>query len=237
MDDIEWISISQMAQGSFSEDPQLELVCTVHFRKLLSSPHHPPIDAVIDTGVVPRWVEFLVTRRDDHMLLHETLWCLTNICSGTPQQTKIVIQCGAVPHLIDLMLHDSHEIRQQAVWTVGNIAGSSVEDRDLLLKMGAMTVARQVLESSSAPPLLKTTTWTVSNLCRGEPKPYFEIVVEVLPVLARILQLNHPVILCDACWALRYISGTSLASNANMSVIVRSGVKIDRASLSQFEYD
>jgi importin subunit alpha-1 len=59
-----------MVQGVFSDDPSRQLDATTKFRKLLSKEKNPPIEQVIECGVVPRFVQFL---QGDHAMLQVSL--------------------------------------------------------------------------------------------------------------------------------------------------------------------
>ncbi|PKI76121.1 importin subunit alpha-4 [Punica granatum] len=213
-------SIPNMVQGVWSDDPALQLEATTGFRKLLSIERCPPIDEVIKAGVVPRFVEFLA-RNDSPQLQFEAAWALTNVASGTSDNTRVVIDYGAVPMFVQLLSSASDDVREQAVWALGNVAGDSPNCRDLVLGYGALIPLLSQLNEHSKLSMLRNATWTLSNFCRGKPPAQFELVKPALPVLQKLIHVNDEEVLTDACWALSYLSD---GPNDKIQAVIEAGV-------------
>jgi len=213
--------LAQLVADVSSDDRSRQREATVRFRKLLSIERSPPIEEVINSGVVPRFVVFLRCT-DDPQLQFEAAWALTNIASGTSEHTRQVIEQGAVPIFVELLASPSEEVREQAVWALGNIAGDSPQCRDLVLALGALNPLLQCMgQNSHKISMLRNATWTLSNFCRGKPQPQLEWVAPALPTLAHMVNSNDEEVLTDAAWALSYLSD---GPNERIQKVIEAGV-------------
>jgi hypothetical protein len=209
-----------LTQMVLSADPQAQFNATQQFRKMLSIEQNPPIQEVIHTGVVPRFVEFL---KDIHRpdLQFESAWVLTNIASGTAEQTRFVVENGALPIFVELLRSPSDDVCEQAVWALGNIAGDSPNFRDLVLQSGGLHPIMTVLSKTEKTSMMRNATWALSNLCRGKPPPPLEWVSPALGTLATLVNATDNEVLTDACWALSYLSD---GPNERISAVIQAGV-------------
>jgi hypothetical protein len=78
----------------------------------------PPIQYVLAMGILPRLCEFLLPGFPPKIQF-EACWAITNIASGSSEQTQAVYKCGAVPHIVNLVRSENLDVREQAIWALG----------------------------------------------------------------------------------------------------------------------
>ena len=113
-------------------DRALLMYYTILFRDVLMVAVNTPIRTVIYACTIPLFVNSL-SREDNSDLQFESALILTQICNGSRNQTKVVIEAGAIPVLVRLLSEE--ELKEQAVCVLGNIA---VDFRDLVLQGGVI---------------------------------------------------------------------------------------------------
>ncbi|KAB0802503.1 hypothetical protein PPYR_04689 [Photinus pyralis] len=209
--------------GLMSPDEEIQFKATQACRKALSREKNPPIDHMIRSGVVPKFVEFL-SHFHNPLLQFEACWALTNIASGTSEQTEAVVQEGAIPKLQALLASPRSDVAEQAVWALGNIAGDGPQKRDLVLDSGIMIDLLKLVQPDTSVTLMRNIVWAISNLCRNKnPPPDFEHVRPALPLLAKLLHYNDRDVLADTCWALSYLTD---GSNDKIQTVLETGLVV-----------
>uniref|UniRef100_A0A8C8GTL7 Importin subunit alpha n=1 Tax=Oncorhynchus tshawytscha TaxID=74940 RepID=A0A8C8GTL7_ONCTS len=204
-------TVEEILAGVNSNNLDAQLNATQAARKLLSRERHPPIDHIISAGLIPKLVAFLGL--ESPPIQFEAAWALTNIASGTSDQTSAVVEGGAIPAFIRLVLSPHPHISEQAVWALGNIAGDGSVYRDQVIKHGAV------------PPLLISVLFFDNSLPHitflTEPVSPLAAVQQIMPTLVRLLHYDDKEVLADTCWALSYLTD---GPNDRIEVVVQTGL-------------
>ncbi|GMR54988.1 hypothetical protein PMAYCL1PPCAC_25183, partial [Pristionchus mayeri] len=195
-------------------------------RRLLSKSKNPPVDEVINCGLIFAIVQGLSV--EDVKVRYECAWALTNIVSGTPEQTIKAVEAGATAPLIQLMMHPSLDLAEQATWAVANIAGDSAQLRDYVIKCNGvealMLLCGKMKELTTS--FVRTLSWTFSNMCRHKnPHAPLEVLAVLSQGLFRLMQHEDYNVRQDACWAVSYLTDgpdvqISLARDAGIMPLV-----------------
>ncbi|KAK3893053.1 hypothetical protein Pcinc_003099 [Petrolisthes cinctipes] len=214
-------NLALIVANAASEDQAVQLAAVQAARKLLSSDRNPPIDDLIQSGILPILVRCL-EGTDNPSLQFEAAWALTNIASGTSRQTQAVVHAGAVPLFLKLLNSASQNVCEQAVWALGNIIGDGPQLRDYVISLGVVQPLLSFINPDIPIGFLRNVTWVVVNLCRNkEPPPPHPTIKEILPALNILINHQDTSILVDTVWAISYLTD---GGNTNIQLVIDSGV-------------
>jgi len=199
-------SLQNIVENAVSGDPGTKLSAVQAARKLLSRDRNPPIDSLIQSGILPILVECLKSD-DNPPLQFEAAWALTNIASGSSEQTQAVVQAGALGLFTQLLQSTQQNVCEQVVWALGNIIGDGPTLRDLAIKHGVVPLLLNFVDPKVPITFLRNVTWVIVNLCRNkEPPPPMETSSLLLPALSVLIHHQDIDVLVDSVWALSYLT-------------------------------
>lgn len=87
-----------------------------------------------------------------------------------------------------VIAQNTKHVSEQAMWGLGNIAADSPQFRDLVIQKGFLQTIIKVLNETKSVAMLKQGVWTLSVLCRGTPRPKYQLIKEAIPVLANLVK-------------------------------------------------
>lgn len=181
--------------------------CFESIRRALSKSKNPPVEEVIQCGLLEALVQALAV--EDEKVRFEAAWALTNVVSGTSEQTMKAVEAGATQPLVALTMHSSDAIAEQALWAVANIAGDTAQLRDYVIECGGvpalMTLVGRLGELSTSHA--RTLAWAFSNMCRHKnPPPPLPVLSELSKGLTKLITHEDRTVRQDTCWAISYMT-------------------------------
>ncbi|CCD26551.1 uncharacterized protein NDAI_0H03780 [Naumovozyma dairenensis CBS 421] len=189
-----------------SNDLQLQLEGLIGIRKLISKKRNQTIQAIIDTGIIPRLINFLDISNSDMLQLEASTICM-KITTGTIEQTQALAEASIMPNLLDLVLQSNVNIQKQAFMIIGNICTDVPSIRSYILVNEARILNILKVFQNDDISLIQI---AVCALCKifcniKNVKVPMRAVELILPILVDLIDCSELDIIEDACWTLSYL--------------------------------
>jgi importin subunit alpha-6/7 len=204
-----------LVRGALGNEKANQTVATVRFHHILQIPNNPPVQRVIESGLVPRFVESLRSDGDDRSTYPELLLAAVRaltciICSGTDEHAELVIGAGAIRHFVRLLQSSTRDdVKESVALALACIANKGTEFRDDVLRNDAMpTLLILVDQASEGRKLLETKEYlyAIARLCYDDPPPPIALVRSALPTLARSLFSSDSDTIRNACMSFSFVA-------------------------------
>ncbi|KAJ6249142.1 importin alpha [Anaeramoeba flamelloides] len=176
--------LPQIIKGVNSRDINLVRRSVQSIRKLISVVNDPPTEKF------------------------ESLWIISNLCSGTHEECKYIVDLDVIPLFFNHLSSKDANIVEQAVWTLGNVVGDCKEFRDLVLNqpncfktiIGLFSIKHINMD------IIKNIIWILSTMCSYKPRLEYSQTLELIPIFSRLINHQNNGIIVDCLYGLQYIS-------------------------------
>merc|ERR1719469_5488 len=92
--------------------------------------------------------------------------------------TEIILECGAVPRLKELITHGNREIQKEACWTLSNIAAGTVDQIQAVIDCGAISpLVKLASDPSTDQEVRSEACWVVLNATSCGSDAQIEVLV------------------------------------------------------------
>uniref|UniRef100_A0A915DF41 Importin alpha n=1 Tax=Ditylenchus dipsaci TaxID=166011 RepID=A0A915DF41_9BILA len=212
-------SLRKILERSSSSDPSTKLEAIKQVRSLVSTDLNQPVDDLISGGVLPILIQCLLEPSSD--LQKEAASALTNIASGSPDQTAAVVKAGAARHFVELLDPGNADVCEQALFGLGNIISEGSDFRDYCIEVGIVEPLLKLVAPVTPLKLLQNVAFVLENLCRAKWPPLPRLIVEkLLPALDLLVQHQDVNVIVDTVWAICYLTKRNLE---HCKIIIESG--------------
>jgi hypothetical protein len=156
---------------------------------------------MIDIGILKRIKSIMNKYKDNDDIIFECLWILTNIASGTRIHCEAIVKNGFMDYIFYYCESQNINIREQAIWCLGNLLGEKQQ-----LNIPYDKIKKVMVEniSNASFNVRSQLAWALSNVFRNSLSfNDEEIILLVLRQLAIETERN---IISELLWATSYVS-------------------------------
>lgn len=181
----------------------------------------PPFELV--SPALPTLAKLIYSK--DNEVLTDACWALSYLSDDTgPHNQKIqaVIQAGVARRLVELLMHNSDNVKTPALRTVGNIVTGDDLQTQVILNSAALPCLQSLL-CDPKKGIRKEACWTISNITAGNPVQIQAVIdANLIPPLVETLQKAVYDVQKEAAWAIS--NATSGGEDAQIRYLVLQGV-------------
>eukprot|EP00557_Chaetoceros_sp_GSL56_P009684 CAMPEP_0176477834 /NCGR_PEP_ID=MMETSP0200_2-20121128/853_1 /TAXON_ID=947934 /ORGANISM="Chaetoceros sp., Strain GSL56" /LENGTH=1011 /DNA_ID=CAMNT_0017873709 /DNA_START=329 /DNA_END=3364 /DNA_ORIENTATION=+ len=99
-----------------------------------------------------------------------------------------VVQCGAIPVLLDTLQNPKQSVRDECVKCLGMIVGFSPQHRDYVIQAGGLTQLLLCIDKASGDVSLNTVLETLNRFFDHEERPSLALLDQDLPNIVKLLE-------------------------------------------------
>lgn len=107
------------------------------------------------------WPHF-VHRHDSHSIVKAALRAVGNIVTGDDVQTQVILNSGALPHILHLLSSEKESIRKEASWTISNITAGNRQQIQAVIDAQIFPVLIHILKNDEFKTR-KEAAWSITN--------------------------------------------------------------------------
>lgn len=101
-------------------------------------------------------------RHDSHSIVKAALRAVGNIVTGDDVQTQVILNSGALPHILHLLSSEKESIRKEASWTISNITAGNRQQIQAVIDAQIFPVLIHILKNDEFKTR-KEAAWSITN--------------------------------------------------------------------------
>uniref|UniRef100_A0AC34RSE6 AMP-dependent synthetase/ligase domain-containing protein n=1 Tax=Panagrolaimus sp. JU765 TaxID=591449 RepID=A0AC34RSE6_9BILA len=148
----------------------------------------------------------VLIHREDTEILIDTVRALSYLTDGNNEHIQLVIDCGVVKNLVDLLGHSEVKVQTSALKAVGNIVTGTNEQTQLVLDNGALNQMEKFL-LHPMEKINKEAAWFLSNITAGN-KSQIQAVIDanLIPLVINLLDRGDLQTQKEAAWTISNVT-------------------------------
>jgi len=139
----------------------------------------------------------------DKEVLADVCWSISYISDGDTHQIQPVIDAGVGKRLVELLMHESPQVKKPALRAVGNIVTGDDTQAQYIINCGVLPCLHQLLSNDCAK-IRQETAWILSNMTCTGSKDQLQRVIDhnIFPILVHMLDSEDTEIRHECAWAI-----------------------------------